>query len=550
MLAIANGAKLVIAGAGNNTNPQDFTSATPKVALAEVAAFWNQITQEEQTSWDDVAVGFPFKNKFGDIYTASGYQVFMKLNSNLRLINEPLLRSGPVPDFPTLPPIVPPSGDPEELLRFSFTGGIPDTIKIMVFASAPVLRGSIIRAGKKKLLGIANPNSTGVIDVTYQYQNLFGKIKPSSIMFFEFVAVSLTTGQKSVPSVVKVVRSAFSKIPKCGFYLPYIDLGTMPTDADWITPFRIYGFNLTEQLVVANENDNSGHSSISTSPDGPWVQSINVPINQAGQPSQNVFYLKNDFTAEGQVSGEVSVTYPTTGKLKVVFGGKNQNAVIGDPTATIDFGEVYRTQYTVKEVAMPYNSLVSDISWLINGANADLFQVGPTPDGPWSSQMTTEINGLGLAADFKVYVRIAPNELDTVTAVLNANSGGYVVNPYTIDATPIAGFFTSAQSGGIAVGNVGPSENTDADFTFNAAGIGGPPSISANTLVNCTVEFSEMFGGIYSNPLVVSLPGPTITGKQIFIHVLPTTFGAFSANIHINASGATQLTIPISGTAV
>lgn len=548
--AIASGSKLTKADAGRFSNPGNSNSTDPRGSLAFVAAFWNVLTEGEQQSWNDVAVQFPFKNKFGDIYTGSGYQVFMRLNSNLRLINQELLRSGPVADFPVLPPILPPSGEPEELLRFTFVPAIPEGINILVYACAPVLRGSGFRKGKEKLLMAAPPNATGVIDATYAYQNLFGQVKPNANMYFRFVAVSTTTGQTSVENVMKVNTGPNGMPPKVGFYLPGVFLPPVSAGKDWITPFRIYGFNLTGPAVIKTPIDAGATHQISRNVDGPWVQEISVPLNELKQPRQNVFYFKTTIAVAGLHGTTVTIEAPGTGVVNLGMGGTVIDQFIGDPITPIAFGDVYMGLYTVKEVALPYGALRADIAYYLTGANVDRFQLALDPAGPWANEQNVIIKGTGSDAAAKLYIRTTPGATGAIVATLHADSGGDLSPTFALTATAIDGVISDDTGGAIAYGNAITGERADGMFNMYAVGLFSPAVVLADTLVNCTVEFSFVFAGVYLNPNNIPGGPPTIPPTQIWYSIIPTAAGAFSANINIIAGGALTDVIALSGTGV
>ena len=63
-----------------------------KAKLASLANTWKALSSEQQQAWNDAAPDYPFTNKFGEPYVASGYQVYMSLNGSLSINNLPLLQ--------------------------------------------------------------------------------------------------------------------------------------------------------------------------------------------------------------------------------------------------------------------------------------------------------------------------------------------------------------------------------------------------------------------------------------------------------------------------
>jgi len=59
--------------------------------LSELRSTWNGLTVAERLDWGFTAKNFPFKNQFGDSILYGGYQLFLKLNVNRRLVGGSVL---------------------------------------------------------------------------------------------------------------------------------------------------------------------------------------------------------------------------------------------------------------------------------------------------------------------------------------------------------------------------------------------------------------------------------------------------------------------------
>jgi hypothetical protein len=62
-----------------------------KARLGQLSNSWNLLSERQKNGWNNAAADFPFMNKFGEPYIASGYQVYMSLNGNLLAHNFPIL---------------------------------------------------------------------------------------------------------------------------------------------------------------------------------------------------------------------------------------------------------------------------------------------------------------------------------------------------------------------------------------------------------------------------------------------------------------------------
>jgi hypothetical protein len=78
--------------------PQKNNLTLPKRAqLTTLASMWRKLTPEQQNAWDSIKSLWLFKNKFGESYEGSGYQVFIAYNLNLAVINREFVQEPSAP---------------------------------------------------------------------------------------------------------------------------------------------------------------------------------------------------------------------------------------------------------------------------------------------------------------------------------------------------------------------------------------------------------------------------------------------------------------------
>lgn len=548
--AIAASSKLTKADAGRKLDETIEKPRSAKAMLAFVAAQWNLLTDAEMQSWNDCAVGFPAKNRYGDLYTPSGYQVFMKLNANLTLINLPILRSGPVPNFPVLPPVEPPCCDPPELLRFGFPGGIPEDQTIMFYACPPVLLGSGFRKGKERLMGVKGGHQIPVVDVTYQYQNLYGAVKPGASMYFRLVPISNITGQAGVEQVIRVDKPVFAKVPRVGGYIDTINIENGPTGLDWVIPFRFYGFNIPGNTTVSTPVMAGGEFQIGRTLTGPWVNSIEVTPNELLQPSTNVLYLKFAPGADGLFTSKIKIAAAgaTDGQINIVANASAiALAALPDPLA---FGDSYRGINKVLYSTFNGNGLRHAVNFSFSGAAASKFLISENEVGPWTNALQIEPDSNGLLVDKRIYIKYLPTALGADAANLNFNCSGDLIDALPITGTSVTGTLTSDFSPGYSVGNNAIGVALYPDFAFDGAGLTAPAIVSPDNLVNCTVQFSELITGPWVSSISVPNVAGSINTKQIFMKVIPTAAGAFSWDALIESTAVADLTLNFDGVGV
>lgn len=59
------------------------TNRSTQQIIRGLSKTWGALTSDQRNAWNAAAVNFPFKNKYGDIYIGSGYQVFQSINAKL-----------------------------------------------------------------------------------------------------------------------------------------------------------------------------------------------------------------------------------------------------------------------------------------------------------------------------------------------------------------------------------------------------------------------------------------------------------------------------------
>lgn len=554
------------------TRESQSPAVNPKAALSTIAALWNRITPAEQETFNSGAVGFPAKNKYGDIYTPSGYQVFMKLNLNLYTCNAPLVTSCPIPDFPILPLINHISFNTPEQLLFEISGGIPTNMYIQILASTQVLIGSNPRKGKEKFLGIAGKLTKAdagrdldkaveeldqmyslpmsVLDITGVFQNLFGLVKSKAQLFIKFVPISAVTGQAGVPYIANVQIPEFTKQPKIKKFVGGVFLQNVPVDKTWIHPFRIDAFNLTEKMVVSVPLDPADRWRISTSEAGPWVLSIDVPLNEMNQPSVNVFFARLQVVAPSLIGFIVTAESVGAPSIILGFGANVVDQSINPLPNPRNFGDVYTVVPEVFEVSFPYIALRRNIEFSVSGVNASNFLLSRSPLGPWFPNLTYLIDATGTNPDASIFVQVTGEAVGAIFADINYNAGGDIIATLPVSANDIDAILTSPNSPGDSFGANAIGMPIVWDFAVQGQGLATNAGIFTSALVNCTVEYGPSAVGPWA-PLSQAVKiGSTLPLTQIFFKAVPTAIGVFSWSTDIQAANSNLVSLAYDGVGI
>ena len=86
----------VLRGKTSGVQPRTPAQTIQRSHLAGVAVEWSSLlTQIERDSWNTLAAGLTWYNRFGDPYTPTGYNVYIQVNNNRALIGDPLFTTAP-----------------------------------------------------------------------------------------------------------------------------------------------------------------------------------------------------------------------------------------------------------------------------------------------------------------------------------------------------------------------------------------------------------------------------------------------------------------------
>lgn len=167
----------------------------------EVSTEWKNLTAAQQLQWRTSAPSFPFTNKFGDPYTASGYQVFMSINCSLMNSGESMITVCPAPGTVTNSPAftVIWTAGPHSITISTFTQVAG--FNYVLYATANISPGKKPQTSMFKAIMILENPETFPTDITNDYAEVFGTPPNSSNIWFKMVCVNALTGQKGITSV-------------------------------------------------------------------------------------------------------------------------------------------------------------------------------------------------------------------------------------------------------------------------------------------------------------------------------------------------------------
>ena len=276
---------------GSRTAVSSYTNQ--RQLLATTASGWKNLTDEQRTAWNASAVNFPFKNRFGDQYTGSGFQVYMELNLNLAKNLLPILNFPPAPEAPTLPSILYPDPTTGDVLSINLPDGCPAGVRIMCFSSVGQSAGQTSKFKNPKLFAIiGEQDADTTINLRYLWQLYFGIVNENTKISVKFVPVSVSTGQAGLPLVYNQLIDAVAS----GAKLTKADAGkafpATAADAHSDTTFTVSGYMITPGLSVILSGANATEFACSFDNDFTVDPILNADADQWGNLFPTPLYVR------------------------------------------------------------------------------------------------------------------------------------------------------------------------------------------------------------------------------------------------------------------
>lgn len=192
------GAKLTKADAGRAINPYN--------NMAAVSSSWRGLSDTQRDDWNAAAPSFPFKNKFGEYYTASGYQLYVSCNLNSLITGGNAIV---VPPEPT--ELIPcPTWDFGDQTAAAFSvfapAGTDAAYKYAVYATPSYSKGRAFEVGRSKLI-CSMTAAEFAADFTIEgfYQDIFGAAQAGQKIWVLIEPIRIADGRAAEGVVNSIV---------------------------------------------------------------------------------------------------------------------------------------------------------------------------------------------------------------------------------------------------------------------------------------------------------------------------------------------------------
>lgn len=171
-----------------------------RARLSSFASAWRGLTAGQRLAWNAAVSDYKKTDIFGDIQNPSGFNLFVKLNSNLVNIGIASITAAPLPvavSVFTTGVLTAAAG--AQTMSLAVTPAVqPVSETIIVRATPGLSAGKSFVKSEFRQIGTFTAAVAGAYDLAAMYIAKFGPIGPAGVkVFVEVVHVSETTGQQS-----------------------------------------------------------------------------------------------------------------------------------------------------------------------------------------------------------------------------------------------------------------------------------------------------------------------------------------------------------------
>ena len=186
-------------------NPQSKYQMEVRSRFTKFAQGWRDLTESQRESWYDAESTYSRPNRFGDVISLSGKNLYESLNTNRAIIGLGVLNIAPLPS--EIPKNVTESAVLKVSLgRLELFGSYVDTVKYVLVGAKPLSNGTRDAGNKLRILALGEAVNGGVrigdvFNSYNKYVELFGVPTSNGKIFLGTYSIS-ASGQRSPVSTV------------------------------------------------------------------------------------------------------------------------------------------------------------------------------------------------------------------------------------------------------------------------------------------------------------------------------------------------------------
>lgn len=188
-------------------NPQTAFQNTARARLTTLSQAWRDLTQDQRNAWNSAVLDFQKTDIFGDLKSPTGFNLYVRLNSNLDAIGAAAI------DEPPLPSAVPTVdigaltidvglGDTATLAT---SGAVPAGTAMQVWLTPGVSAGVNFVKSEYRLLQVFAAAAGSPHDIQAAQVARFGTPAEGTKVFAKIVFTNILTGQNSTQQSVSTI---------------------------------------------------------------------------------------------------------------------------------------------------------------------------------------------------------------------------------------------------------------------------------------------------------------------------------------------------------
>lgn len=182
-------------------NPQSTYQIGVRNDFTANAQAWRGLTAAQREAWNQSNEDFKRTDQFGDLRTPSGFNLFMRLNNNLKAIGQSTISSPPspaaVPAFTTFSLVADTTGGGLDL---TFTPAIPASHSVIVYGTAGVSAGKKFVKNLYRQFDILINGDASPMDLAAEYIAKFGALPTiGKKVFIKMKIVVDASGLEGIP---------------------------------------------------------------------------------------------------------------------------------------------------------------------------------------------------------------------------------------------------------------------------------------------------------------------------------------------------------------
>jgi len=179
-------------------NPRSLAQVTVRQRLSSISQGWRGLTSAQIASWNAAVSDFKKTDIFGDIQNPSGFNLYQKLNNNLRNIGVAAITVPPVPGTTSIftTASLAAAAGAQTLVATVTPATLPASQSVIVRATPGVSNGKSFVKSEFRQIQVLGSVTAGSINLAAAYIAKFGAIPAAGLrIFVEFQFVNAVTGQ-------------------------------------------------------------------------------------------------------------------------------------------------------------------------------------------------------------------------------------------------------------------------------------------------------------------------------------------------------------------